>query len=134
MIAGLSTTTLLLAAATLLTRYVWPDLTERGELRVLYWSAIIASSFLYPMALGLGPYDPYDLGFSGAPLMLAGLALLAAYAFIAGKRFLLLAVVAAVLSFGLDLGASDNLWDYLVDPWLFVYACYRIARERFTIV
>ncbi|HXV61448.1 MAG TPA: hypothetical protein VEK15_12180 [Vicinamibacteria bacterium] len=128
----MSTTTLLLAAATLFTRYVWRELTTREELRVLYWTVIAASSFLYPMALGLGPYDPYDLGFSGAPVMLVGLALLTASAFVAGKKLLLAAVVAAVLSFGLELGASENLWDYLVDPWLFVYACYRIARERFT--
>ncbi len=73
---------------------------------------------LYPLALGLGLWDPYRLGY-GEPLFLAVLLALAVATLVVD-----LALVTACLSLGVlawSLGAyeSRNLWDYLLDPLVF---------------
>jgi len=104
-------------------------LLVRGLLRpVLGWAAIDARSrialqvlvaagglVLYPLALGLGPFDPYRLGYA-SPWFLA---LLLALAVAAGFRRLTLVtgcLALAVLGWALGAYESRNLWDYLVDP------------------
>jgi hypothetical protein len=77
--------------------------------------------FLYPAALGLTYFDPYALGY--ASLWFAGsllaLALAAWYLRLEWLMALLLLALVARLGNALE---SRNLWDYLVDPWLVLYA------------
>ena len=41
-----------------------------------------------------------------------------------------LILVSAQLAFGADLLVSDNLWDYLIDPWLVLWAAGWLIRDR----
>jgi hypothetical protein len=86
--------------------------------------------FLYPAALGLTYFDPYALGFASpwfAGALLA-LALAAWYLRLEWLMALLLLAVVARLGNALE---SRNLWDYLVDPWLVLYALlWLIFRKR----
>ncbi len=119
-VGDLSITTMLFLAMTVfsrLSRRPWLDTKERA----LWFSAIGAAAlFLYPMALGLGPFDPYQLGFGshGFITVLLALTLVAWWA----KYFWLTSgILAAAIAYLLGLLESRNLWDYLVDPLLAGY-------------
>lgn len=81
----------------------------------------------YPLALGLGDFDPYRLGYAAWPL----LAVLGAAALVAWRRghplyLWLLAVDLAVFALGLP--ESGNLWDVLFDPLLVGAALFSAIR------
>jgi hypothetical protein len=119
-IAGdLSITSVLLLASAV----VAPKLLVRDELRPLAAFVIGGAFFLYPMALGLTSFDPYALGFPGAARgLLLALALVALAAWWRGRILVLLAVLLGIGAYRLGVLESSNLWDYLLDPWLFVAA------------
>src|SRR5690606_3049849 len=91
------------------------------------WVFAILALVLYPATLGLTVLDPYRLGFSPAP-MLAVLWLLCLWRW---WRKYLLAVGLICIATGawlLDGKASDNYWDYLVDPLLGLYCWGALLR------
>jgi len=86
----------------------------------------IGALILYPATLGLSQWDPYRLGYNmSLSLSCAPLIVLL---FIYDKRFTAMAMSLALFAYALRLLESENLWDYLLDPWLTGYALYRLAR------
>jgi hypothetical protein len=123
----LSVTTLVLLTLGLLGRFVTDvEPHERHALSVL---VVLGALFLYPMALGLGSFDPYRLGFEPSGL-LAALFVVAVVAWFRQFYVLLVAVLVAVSSHALALMESPNLWDYLFDPWLVVASIYDLRSLR----
>jgi len=102
---------------------------ERKERLAVSRLVVMAAVFLYPMALGLGPFDPYRLGFSprGLLVVLFGVAV---FAWLRELYVLLLCVGSGVLAHALGLFESQNLWDYLVDPWVCIAAVYDLWPAR----
>lgn len=86
----------------------------------LLGAVALAGAALYPTALGAGSLDLYRFGYQ--PWWL--LAALAAAGLAACRRAPLLAALLAVdmAAYALRLADSDNLWDYLLDVPLFLYA------------
>jgi hypothetical protein len=80
---------------------------------------IVFASIFYPLSLGLGPFDPFDVGYRPKPALLAlvpiGIALI-----IRRKHVLLLIGGVDLLAYAL--GLFENLWSALFDPVL-VLAC-----------
>ncbi len=99
-------------------RRVTPKVTLLpGLQRPLLWTvcALMALT-LYPMALGLGDYDPYALGFSQGPLfLLLGLAAILAWGL--GQKAIALLLLLSLWTWQLEWGESTNLWDYVLDAW-----------------
>jgi hypothetical protein len=92
---------------------------------------LAAGVLLYPMALGIGGFDPYSLGWGFSPLFVLVFAVTAGLLYF-GSRFGVV-LVAAILAYDLGLLESPNLWDYVVDPFYVVTAgvlLYRSARAR----
>lgn len=87
----------------------------------------VAALFLYPMALGWGDWDAYRPGW-GAPGMLAVLLLISLLAWAQGLRLLPTLVGLALLAWTAGLLESTNLWDYLIDPWLAIFAIFSCVR------
>jgi hypothetical protein len=98
----------------------------------LLLSVAVVGVVFYPMALGVGPVDPYRLGF--APMaMVAVLCLTSLLAWLRGARALGVIILLPLLAYNLHLLESDNLWDYLLDPLLVIYALVQgaaVALER----
>lgn len=113
------TTSLLLLARL----YTWaggrPLLTD-ADRRAVFVAVAVAGAFLYPMALGLGRFDPYALGYSGWPLAVAALAL-TVLAIWRGRLLLAWLIVVAVLAYDVSLLESQNLWNYFIDPLIVIY-------------
>jgi hypothetical protein len=117
----LSVPTLALAAGALFFRLTGRRLLERRELNALLWLVAAAALFLYPLALGLTPFDPYGLGYGSAMFVTVLLAVTLA-AWRAGWKLPVLVVLAAGLAWLLGIYESRNLWDYLLDPLAAIYA------------
>ena len=90
----------------------------------------VAALFLYPLALGWGDWDAYRPGW-GAPGMWAGLLFVSLLAWACGLRLLPTLVGLALLAWTAGVLESTNLWDYLIDPWLAVYAVFHCVRLSF---
>lgn len=75
---------------------------------------------LYPAALGLGPFDPYRLGFSPRPMIIVA-GLLTLLLLLLRNLLGVLMLTLATLAFSFGILASTNYWDYLLDPFVVLY-------------
>ncbi len=77
--------------------------------------------FFYPLALGLVMVDPYGMSYNPRVLsiFLFAIALIAWYL----KNYLtVVCICAAVTGYIFRIFESDNLWDYILDPVIFIIA------------
>jgi len=110
--------------------------TSAGELGYLLVVVSIWAIVFYPLALGVSMIDPYQWGYDAAELT-GGLVLVSIYLWVRGLRTTAWIVVAGLVAHEIRLLESDNLWDYLFDPLLVIYAWslgiragYRRLRTR----
>lgn len=86
------------------------------------WLIVGLAAVFYPLALGLGPFDPYAVGYQPWPLLLAGGVLLRC------RRDDWLLILSAALA-GYAGGLFGNLWDALIDPLLVLAALAVVAGK-----
>ncbi len=129
----LSISTLILMIYYLFT-YQNPSIQTGSVLRIISLSGL----FFYPLALGLSPIDPYAWGYFNnihaytAPLLfLLTLFSLLTYAFYKNDLMTLSCLLGANLAFQLNLLESRNLWDYLLDPVIFIFALFSVIISMF---
>lgn len=121
LVGDLSITTVLLLAAA-----CWHRATERALIdphsrALLMALAALAALAFYPLALGVGPIDPYAFGY-GSPALLAALMAIALAAWYGHRYLITVTVLAAGIGWLAGIYDTRNLWDYLLDPLLGVYA------------
>ena len=90
----------------------------------------ILALVLYPATLGLMQTDPYAWGYQ-ANNMLVFLALFAIMMWLVGNYHLTLWISLAVLGFAANIMESTNLWDYIIDAWLGVFAISSVIKRLF---
>jgi len=129
----LSLTSKTYLVAWLLYRLGGPVVTDVKEVRKVMYAITIVGLVFYPLALGLSPFDPYSTGFSASILIVLTVVLLV-YGMRKGNLVLSASMLLALWAYLLGLMESDNLFDYLVDPLLFLYAagftCVTFLRNR----
>ncbi|TNC96793.1 MAG: hypothetical protein FD121_1034 [Gallionellaceae bacterium] len=132
-IGDLSITSVLLLIAALVARLrqlaggdgvVWWSLRERFA---LFFFVSVLALLLYPFALGIGMLDPYRSGFGGVGLLVM-LALLSLWSMRRGSYLLPTACSLAVLAWSLGWYESTNIWDYLIDVPLAIYAIVQTIK------
>ncbi len=123
-----SVTTVLLACTALAYRLGWSPGLARSELRGLCLLVVGAAAVFYPLALGAAPLNPYEWGFGSYGFSSALLALGLA-AWLLRAWYVLAMLVLAQFGLALELLASDNLWDYLLDVWLVFWAAGWLLRD-----
>lgn len=103
-------------------------LLDKNALLTYWVFSLTAGVILYPMALGLGRFDPYQAGwgFSWLFVVVCGVTILL---LIMKNRFAVV-LIAAILAYNLRLLESTNLWDYLVDPFMVLVSCI-VLSSRF---
>jgi hypothetical protein len=90
-----------------------------GSLTGFFIVVLIVGCVFYLMTMGFTVMDPYAWGYS--PRWMLPICLLVAVAFeLAGQRTAASLVLIAVGAYALRLMESTNLWDYLLDPILFL--------------
>ncbi|ROM85055.1 MULTISPECIES: hypothetical protein [Pseudomonas] len=116
----LAISTLVLLAWVVLNRLgVVPPLARRHQVQMWLLFGLL-SLVLYPATLGLTYFDPYRWGFNPRPMIVL---VAAATLLMLWLRHALAVGMLAIgtLAFALRLKASENYWDYLVDPLLAGY-------------
>lgn len=112
-------TLMLLAWVSLCRLGVVQPLGRQHQVHVLVLFGVL-SLLLYPATMGLTYYDPYRWGFNPRPMIvLVGAAALLMLWLRNALAVWMLAV--GTLAFALRLKASENYWDYLLDPLLAGY-------------
>lgn len=93
-----------------LKRPLFNEQTDRASC----WFGCVAGMSLYPVALGLGPFDLYSIGWQW-PGVACVAAILAVFLIWRENSFGLV-LLAAGVAWQVGCLESDNAWDYLVDP------------------
>ena len=100
-----------------------PFLDERARWTIA-WMSFFSGLFLFPMALGVGSFDPYQLG--NGMLGITTVAGVTAMVLLwNGNRAGWVLVVTGICWQARCL-ESENAWDYLIDPILFAMCCLQI--------
>jgi hypothetical protein len=112
---------------------LWSTLLPQNHRTPLAFTVSVAMLALvfYPPALGYGMFDPYAWGYGTLGLLIALVvfALICGIAgWVKGVWFLSLAIIA----WSLHWHESTNLWDYILDPFLAVWAIYAIFHFFYT--
>ena len=119
-LGDLSVTTQILLAGLLVKRLAGIDALPLHDRKFLLAAAAAAGFLLYILSSGLTALDLYSLGFgSGALLTVLALATIVCWRYQPGAAVVILL---GVLAFELSLLPSANLWDYLLDPALVLFA------------
>lgn len=121
-VAGdLSVLTLLILSNILMQRLYIFNLINPLSRQILLWGIMLVGIVFYPLALGLGSIDPYHWGY--APLLMGiSLTVASVFSWFKGSRDLAVILLLPLLAFNFKLLESVNLWDYLLDPVLLIYA------------
>ncbi len=85
--------------------------------------------FFYPCALGLGMIDPYAWGY-GSVIFFTILVMLMLGMWLARWYRETVIVAAAILAWTFGLHESPNLWDYLLDPFLFAWCLVALLSRK----
>ena len=100
---------------------------ERNASMASWIFGLAAGLALYPMALGLGSFDPYTLGW-GTSWLFAFLAMATIVLVLMKNRFAVV-LIACILGYDLNLLESANLWDYLVDPFFVLFSLAALSNR-----
>lgn len=124
----LAITSLVALSAATLVRLGWLSSPVRQHKLECYLLFALMGLALYPAAMGLGMLDPYRLGYSpdGLLLVVAVLTLLMLWR---GNLLAVLMLTLATLGYALELKASGNYWDYLLDPFIVLFALWSLCRD-----
>ena len=128
MTGDLSITTLVLLALPVLRSFTGTALVSENNRFLMIRTIALAAILFYPLALGLGMFDPYRLGYGNLWFMVALLGL-AVWSALRYSTLLAFCIALAVAAWSANWYESTNLWDYLLDPWLAIYAC--VAQGKF---
>jgi hypothetical protein len=128
LVGDLSVTTLALLSMASVSQLINRDLYSKRSFTLLMILALAGGLLLYPLALGLGTFDPYGLGYGSKGFVAVLLAVTLAVAYF-DFPLVALCLTAAALGYSLRIYESRNLWDYLIDPLLTLYALFWLTAK-----
>lgn len=123
-----SVTSALLALAAILHRVRGNMLLPESSLRAACWLVAGLSLAFYPLSLGVSLLDPYALGYGDFRFSTA-LLLIGMLAWVMRAWAVCVVLVCAQLAYAADLLRSDNLWNYLLDPFLVMWVYGWLVRD-----
>ena len=126
----LSITTLILLFIVSISNLVGRNFYKTQNLFLFMAVVLAVGLFLYPFSLGFSCFDSYALGYhSKAFLALLFLGALTAWYF--NLYLVIIIIILDISAFLLEIHESRNLWDYLTDPLLTLYAFFWLLRAMF---
>lgn len=107
----------------------WKIFSAR-DWKAVWIFGVIASLVLYPSALGLTHIDTYSWGWASSALnaLVAAVGVITIFLLWKKNRFGIVLLL-ALLAFALQLKASTNFWNYLIDPIYGVIALGMLVKK-----
>lgn len=96
----------------------WPSCRLSNTTPILI---ALLSILFYPFALGFTMFDPYGWGY-GSAIFVSIVMVVALVLFFAKQSWEALIISLAVIAWSIHWHESNNLWDYLLDPFLAIWA------------
>lgn len=121
--ADLSVPTLVLLALALLRTMSGLQLAGAQARREMLAAIALCGLLFYPLALGVSVFDPYRLGYGNVWFLIV-LSGIAVWSSLRNSLMLAWCMALAVVAWVIGWYESNNLWDYLIDPWVAIYAWY----------
>jgi len=128
LIGDLSITSLLLLVSAVHQQLFGQFLIRDTERKPLEIGVVVLGLCLYPFALGLGEMDPYALGYA-SPWLIGGLVMIAAFGLVRQFQAIPLMMMLALAAWNMQLLQSVNLWDYVIDPFIFFFYLGRLVKK-----
>jgi len=109
------------------TLFLWSTLlpSNKSAPALFKLSVVIVAVSFYPLALGLGMVDPYAWGY-GSVVFLIAVLIFAAICGLANWTKGVWVIGLAIIAWGLHWHESANLWDYLLDPFMAIWASFSL--------
>jgi len=118
-LADLSITSMILLCLMIASSYSGQRYVRTRSYHQLQNHILLAALILYPLGLGLTPYDTYAAGY-GSLALLGLLVVVAGHLLWQRTYFVLGLLLIAISAYLLGILQSNNLWDYMLDPWLVI--------------
>ncbi len=119
-LGDLSITTQILLASVIVKQVLRIDILSARDRSSVFLAAAAGGLVLYPLSSGLTMLDIYSLGFESTALLI-GLAVLAVVGWYL-RPGAAIVVPVSVIAFNFGWLTSTNVWDYLLDPMLALFA------------
>ncbi len=119
-LGDLSITTQILLASVIVKQVLRIDILSARDRSSVFLAAAAGGLVLYPLSSGLTMLDVYSLGFESTALLI-GLAVLAVMGWYL-RPGAAIVVPVSVIAFNFGWLTSTNVWDYLLDPMLALFA------------
>ncbi len=127
-VGELSIPTLSLIVLFVIKRFLRRDILSISDSSVLLYGIAAIGIVLYPTALGFSKWDLYRFGYN--PMFLLPPLLIAVLiTWFSGHRMTAMIILIAIIARNLRFFESDNLWDYLIDPFITIYAFVWVGRQ-----
>ena len=122
-LAGLSISSICLLVYTIIKLLKFNKNNKNNKsINLYFYTLSILGLIIYPFhLLIITKIDPNSWGFSPIILSLV-ISLLAIFFFIYQKKLGAIILLITLICFNINLLNSANLWNYLIDPFLFIYA------------
>lgn len=119
--SNISVTGLILLIVAALSILLDRDLVSLRENRVMLTLLAGTALFFYPFALGLSYFDAYEPGY-GSQFFFALVIGVAFVTWLANLQWIALCIIASCAAYLAGVYESMNLWDYLIDPVIGLFA------------
>ncbi|TNF98611.1 MAG: hypothetical protein EP297_07610 [Gammaproteobacteria bacterium] len=113
----LSITSIILLAYFIAEAYTGKTYVSQGDRKIIRITVLVTAVLFYPFALGLEYWDSYAGGF-GSWWLYTLLMVMSGLLWYKQAWLPLTILLTGILAYVTSLLESDNLWDYLIDPWL----------------
>ncbi len=120
-VGHISISTDILLSIVLLERVFGVDVNMSRERSTVLGMVVIGGALVFPPTFGLIQFNGYQLGFGPQILTIVIMGLAVVFA-LSKRNIAFWMLVLCFLSFEMHILASNNLWDYLLDPLLAIYA------------
>ncbi len=127
-VGHLSITTMVLLSVAVFYSFTSRDLLQNREMTLLLVLIVIGGLIVFPESFGFDQFNGYQMGF-GSMVFAVGLLSLSLVFVLLRMYVAAAAIVLSVGAFDLHFLVSSNLWDYLLDPLLAIYACVILVRQ-----
>ena len=108
-------------------RLIIVEYTDRS-LDGFRWVVLLSCLVIYPMALGVGLFDPYAIGYSSTAVVIVAFSAMILFS---ASIFKLVAwwLAIGLIAYLFDFGESNNLVDYLVDGFTLLSVAFWLLAK-----